>query len=365
MKIAVDCRMTGMSGIGVYLDNILRYFISANVDDQYLLVGSRKKLSVYVNNQSCEILDTDVPIFSLKEFFGFPVKEINKCDLFYSPNFNIPYGIKVPIFSTIHDVVFLDVNGLTSGIGKFIRRCLLKRTVRISKMLFTVSAFSRQRIMYHFPDAPEIIVANSGINHMLMEYKPCELSPYPFEYILFIGNIKKHKGLEILLNAFDNARGKGFDRKLLIVGDHENFRTADKKILRRLDEQDKNIIFTGRITDEQLYDTIAHSSLLVQPSVYEGFGLPPLESLYLGCNALISDIPVFHEIYGSLPVTYFDLNDINDLENKIISCVNNEKLPESVRFDIDKLYSLSRTSELILSHIKNNKNEKFNKKSDK
>ena len=351
MKIAVDCRMSGMSGIGVYLDNVLAYFLSERSDNTYLLVGDRSKLKCYENHPGCQIVHTDIPIFSLNEVIGFPTKEINKCDVFFTPNFNIPFGIRIPVYSMIHDVVFLDVKGLTSKIGKFIRWMVLWRTTRISKKIFTVSDFSKQRIRAHFRKAPEIIVANSGINMDLKVYEVSDKAPYPFKYIMFIGNIKKHKGLDSLLQAFEMARNKGLEHKLVVVGDYENFKTADAGIIKRIDEQNENVVFTGRISNEQMYNTIAHSSLLVQPSVYEGFGLPPLEALYLGCNALITDIPVFREIYGELPVTFFKLNDIDDLSEKIIDCTQKGPLMPSIKEDIEKSYSLNRSAQLILSHI--------------
>lgn len=354
MKIAVDCRMSGMSGIGVYLDNIVEYFLSENTGNTYLLIGDNSKLKCYENLPQCQILQTDIPIFSLKEVFGFPTKEINKCDVFYSPNFNIPFGIKIPVYSTIHDVVFLDVKGLTSKIGKFIRWMVLWRTTRISKKIFTVSDFSKKRILFHFKNSPEIIIANGGINRELKVFTVKNQSPYSFQYILFIGNIKKHKGLNLLLQAYDKAYGKGFMCKLVIVGDYKNFKTADTSIINHIDSHDKNIVFTGKITNEQLYNTIAHAQLLVQPSAYEGFGFPPLEALYLGCNALISDIPVFREVDGTLPVTFFDLNNIDDLTDKIIGCTQKNLLSPSIKTDIDKLYSLNRTAQLILSHFYKN-----------
>lgn len=352
MKIAIDCRMSGMSGIGVYLDNILAYFLSENTKDEYVLVGKESTLACYKDVPNCKIVHSDAPTFSLKEVFGFPTKEINKCDVFYTPNFNLPFGIKIPVYSTIHDMVFLDVNGLTSKIGKLIRWIALWRTAKVSKALFTVSEFSKNRIRYHFKNSPEIIVANSGINRELKAHKVKLMAPYDFQYILFIGNIKKHKGLDVLLEAFDRAQNRGFAYKLVIVGDYENFKSADVNIINRIHDQNENVVFTGKVTNEQLYDTIAFASLLVQPSVYEGFGLPPLESLYLGCNVLISDIPVFHEIYAKLPVTFFELNNIEDLSEKIILQATEHKLTSTIKSDIDNIYSLDRTAQLILNFIK-------------
>ncbi len=351
MKIAIDCRMSGMSGIGVYLDNILAYLLSVKTENTYVLVGNHSALACYGELPHCNIVQTDAPIFSIKEVFGFPTKEINQCDVFYTPNFNIPFGIKIPVYATIHDMVFLDVKGLTSKLGKLIRWMVLWRTTRISKKLFTVSEFSKKRIQYHFKKSPDIIVANSGINRELKAFKLNREAPYPFQYILFIGNIKKHKGLDVLMEAFSRAQNKGFENKLVIVGDYENFKSADVSVIRRIEEQNEHVVFTGRISNEQLYNTIAHATLLVQPSVYEGFGLPPLEALYLGCNVLISDIPVFHEIYEKLPVTFFELNNVDDLSDKIVLHAQNHVSNPHIKMDIDNLYSLDRTAQLLLTHF--------------
>lgn len=358
MKIAIDCRMSGLSGIGVYLDNILAYLLSLNSNDTYVLIGIPEILKCYQNKNNCTIVSAKTPIFSWKEVFGFPTKEINKCDVFYSPNYNIPFGINIPIYSTIHDIVFLDVEGLTTKFGKFIRWIVLWRTTIISKKIFTVSGFSKKRIQFHFKRSPEIIVTYGGINREIMSFKAGQKSPYEFEYILFIGNIKKHKGLEVLLKAFEQAQKNGFSHKLVIVGEYEHFKSTDESIIKRYNEHE-NVVFTGRISNEQLYNTISNAQLLVQPSVYEGFGLPPLEALYLGCNVLITDIEVFHEIYGNLPVTFFELNNVDDLSEKIIHNVQHHLSTQSNKRDIDTLFSFDRSAQIILNHLKkiNSNNE--------
>jgi len=348
MKIAVDCRMSGLSGVGVYLDNILAYFLSENSDNSYLLIGDQAKLKRYEYNYKCRILQTCIPIFSINEIFGFPTKEINQCDIFYSPFYNIPWGITIPIYSTIHDVVFLDVKGLTSKIGKYFRRIALWRAIKISKKIITVSNFSKGRIQFHFRKTPEIIVANNGINRELKTFKVNDKPPYSFTYILFIGNIKKHKGLDLLLQTYNQLNKNGLTRKLVIVGNYENFKTVDANIINQIDYKNKNVIFTGKITNEELYNIIAYASLLVQPSIYEGFGIPPLEALYLGCKTLISDIPVFREIYNKLPVKFFKVNNKDDLTKKIIKCLQDEPSIQSIKKDIDNLYSFEKSAQLIL-----------------
>jgi glycosyltransferase involved in cell wall biosynthesis len=305
LKIAVDCRMLGKSGIGVYLENILQELIAMSPHHTFLLIGKQENIScLFKDNPRCDILPCSIPVFSKDEFLKFPVKEINRCDAYYTPNFNIPRGIKIPIYSTIHDVVFLDIK-TTPWWNRFISKYMLRRAIRLSSGIFTVSKFSKERILYHFPTKKEIYITYNGISNQLKKCTIPPNSPYPFDYILYVGNIKKHKGLNILLDGFDKALEKGFNKKLVIIGNAENFRTKDKSTIAFLRERHQDIIFTGRVSDEVLYNTIAHAHCLVQPSLYEGFGIPPLEALYFGVPAIVSDIPVFKEIYNDLPVCFF------------------------------------------------------------
>jgi len=342
VKIAVDCRMLNKSGIGVYLANILYYWLQ-NPTIQWVLIGDRKQLELITHNSNCQIVDCTIPIFSLKELFNFPIEEINGCDLFYSPNFNIPKGIKVPIFITIHDVVFLDIRGLSNMVGLWIRRFMLHRAMRLAKKVFTVSEFSKRRIIYHLGNKKEIIVAYNGLRADLLDYDSTNAPKiYNFDYILFIGNIKKYKGLDILLKA-----AEGSDKKLVIIGSVQNMRTSDKIIYEKI-RLNENIILEGHIINDQtLYGIIAHATVLVQPSRYEGFGIPPLESLYLGTPAIISDIPVFKEIYGKLPLVFFKDGDIDDLKLKL-KVFN---FPVINKQDIKDSYTYQTTANVILNQL--------------
>lgn len=352
MRIAVDCRMNGLSGIGVYLDNIVDQWVAHKDQHVYTLLGDPEKLSRYASYANVKIVATHIGIFSWQEFFRFPCKEVNRCDVFYSPFYNLPAGITVPIFSTIHDVVFLDVEGLSGKMGTLIRKWFFQRAYRLSLALFTVSEFSKARIQHHLGVGKDIVVTYSAINDGLKSFHCPVERYYDFEYILFIGNIKKQKGLGWLLRAYKLSRENGYTPKLVIVGDNKNFKTVDREISKLLSEQqDSDIIYTGKISNNELYQIIKQALLLVQPSTYEGFGLPPLEALYLGCNVLISDIPVFREIYDNLPVTYFERDNLADFADKIQKCSTQEPVAPTVRKQIDGRYNFERASDLIMSHM--------------
>ena len=376
MKLALDCRMIGSGGIGTYFLSLLPYFltdfeclligdekiINENISQISTRISSENSLDNHLDNQSAskginrknflpyKTLQCDVETFSLKELFFFPqnlIAQINECNAYYSPYCNIPGGIKIPVFSTIHDVVFLDIPSLTSKIGCFARKIFYQRAINRSKAVFTVSKFSAERICHHLKikNRP-IVVTYNAVPEWFTEqtlFDNAEKSD-----IIYVGNIKPHKGLHILLPAFNKAVEKGLKANLIIVGNADNFRTSDTSILSQISAS-KNISFTGRISDQDLHKLYHKSSLLIQPSLYEGFGMPPMEALACGTNVIISDIPVFKEIYKDFPVTFFKSGDINDLSEKIL-----EKYNSPSPKNIPQIYSFEKTSEIIINKIRSN-----------
>jgi len=116
MKIAIDCRHIDSSGgIGVYARETLPHFLdSANT---FLLLGDKEKLKFFSGRTNTEVIHCAIKPFSIHETFTFPgklLKRINQCDLYYTPYFNVPGCISVPVFVTIHDIIFPDMPDLVS-----------------------------------------------------------------------------------------------------------------------------------------------------------------------------------------------------------------------------------------------------------
>ena len=142
------------------------------------------------------------------------------------------------------------------------------------------------------------------------------------------------------------ARKKGFDKQLVIVGEKEGFKT-------KLSNEDflkgEDIIFTGKISDEELYNYMNEASMLVQPSIYEGFGLPPLEALYLGTTCLLSDIEVFKELYAEFQNCYFfNKESPEDLAKKLLS-LSPQKIEQ--KKIITNQFDFKQTTKIILENI--------------
>jgi glycosyltransferase involved in cell wall biosynthesis len=341
------------SGIGVYLRECLKWILDS--PHRFLLLGSGKELEKTAGERkNSAVLLCTVKPFSLRELCLFSpriLKKINAADLYYSPYFNIPGGIKIPAYTTIHDIIFPDMPELTSAAGLRVRMWFYRRAFRHSAKIFTVSEFSKSRIEFYSHGKVPVIVTYSAIQPYLLESGNLLVPKKTF--ILFIGNIKKHKGLHVLLDAFLAARNEGLRYKLVIVGGRDNFRSLDTKFLEKLNSAGLEAVeFTGFISDETLRKLLGEASLLVQPSLYEGFCLPPLEAMIAGTPALISDIPVLKEIYRGYPVVWFKSGDSEDLKNKLMELLYNKE-PVDIRLnrELAERYTFEKTSSIILSEL--------------
>jgi len=359
MTICIDCRMIDASGIGAYLRESLPCLLQSS--NNFLLLGNSQRLQCYSSNANVKIIECAIKPFSLKELFFFPLKtarQINRADLYFSPYFNIPRSVTIPIFTTIHDIIFPDMPELTSKLGLAARMWFYRRAYKKSKKIFTVSEFSKSRIQHHLGTEKPVIVTHSAIQPMFLAYRANIKNIQKTQTIVFIGNIKKHKGLDLLLDAFSLAKKEELPHRLVVIGAKENFRTSDNTVLQKIKSLGgETVTFTGFISDEQIMEYLSKAALLVQPSLYEGFCLPPLEALVLGTPALISNIPVLKEIYSDYPVTFFKSGDSSDLKEKLMELLFNKKTPSIVLSDDLLLkYTFNKTAEMILRELSLNGN---------
>ena len=339
MKIAIDCRYLGKSGIGRVCQGILDH-LDYN-EHEYFLIGNEEKLRAY---SPAYIIPNDENPFSPKGLFSFP-KMINQfCDCIIIPNFIIPYGIRIPVYSVMHDLIFLDLPKITTKgfLDYRIKKMLLKRCMKKLVRIACVYGFTKSRCEHYYPKyAGKCYVNYIGLSEEVLNFDTSGIEKT--NSIIYVGNVKPHKGLKTLIDAF-HMLPKGMYR-LKIIGEKEGFLVGMKEE----DLQSDDVIFTGRLSDDQLLREIASAKFLVQPSLYEGFGLPPLEALYLGTQPIISDIPVFKEVYGDLPVIFFKTEDAKDLENVLIRA---QRVSFTAISEFTQKYHYQNFAKRLISFIK-------------
>lgn len=347
MRIAIDCRLIGQSGIGTFIENVVPHMV-ATPDADFVLVGNKARLADYARRENCTVVECTYVSFSPKELLQFPVKEVNKCDVFYTPNFNIPMGIRIPIYCTIHDIVFFDTEHFGSTLHRAALKWYVRRALRIAKGVFTVSLFSRQRIQNYFHTQRDIQVLCNGLSQELLEYKASHPVVQQRAGIVYLGNIKRYKGIHILWQAYQKLMDEGGNVPPLTIIGRFDFRTKDDEILQTVLANKDKVRLVTDATNQQVYDILAHAACLVSPSLYEGFGIPPLEAMSLGTPVILSDIPVYQEIYGHYPVTFFKAGNADEL------CRMLRTLPSSP-IDVDELiastYTYGKTAKKIMQAL--------------
>ena len=349
MKIAIDCRLTGQSGIGTFIENVMRYMVETPGTD-FVLVGNSDALSEYALRPNCHIVACNYGSFTPSELLRFPAKEVNLCDVFFTPNFNIPMGIRVPVYSTIHDIVFFDTGLFGSAVHRAALRWYVRRALSISSGVFTVSQFSRQRIQDYFHTHRDITVVCNGLNSELLDYKATHpmVQAANRRGIVCVGNIKRYKGVHVLWQAYKQLLDSGVDVPPLTIIGRFDFRTKDTEMLRTLEANKDRIRLVTDADNQQMYRLIGEAQCLVSPSLYEGFGIPPLEAMSLGTPVILSDIAVYQEIYGQFPVTFFKAGDAADLARKLT------QLPtDTVSVDplIEANYTYRKAAGQIMRHL--------------
>ena len=329
MNLTIDARMIHHSGIGVYLKNII-HEISSNCN--ITLLGDPSILQELGGNIS--IVPFKANIYSIAEQIGY-TKVIPKSDIFWSPHYNVPLlNIKSKKrIATIHDTYHLAYYNTLNIKQKLYASVVMKNAVKASDAVVTVSDFSKREIIkYTGCEASKLHTIHNGVKQNPTLKSLTELKnkyKLPNHYILYVGNVKPHKNLKTLLRAYlllHEEHRRQF--KIVIVGKKDGFIIEDTELMNWIADDthlSTNIIFTGYVADEDMDTIYANASAFVFPSLYEGFGLPPLEAMLNRCATVVSQIDSLTEVCGDAAL-YFPPMDENFLARQLTAVLTNQNL---------------------------------------
>ena len=330
--ITIDARWLNTSGMGTYLRNILPGVIAAFPDRQFCLLGDQAVLSTLdvAKRSNVRLIGVKALMYSLAEQLELPGKIPRETRLFWATHYNIPLFYRGKMLVTVYDLFHLAMPELVGGWHKRLyAKTMFGAVHRRAAAIITISQFTKNEFIRFTGNATQPIypiplgVADAWF-HIPPSARPC-----PNKYILYVGNVKPHKNLRALVKAFASICDK-IPHNLVIVGKKEGFITGDETVAREAERLGGRVQFTGYVDDERLHQYFAHAGALAFPSLYEGFGFPPLEAMAAGCPALVSTAASLPEICGDAAL-YCDPHRPEDIASKLLELLTDEALRAELR----------------------------------
>ena len=341
MRVAIDARKLHDFGIGTYTRNLLRYLARIDRESEYVLLCHEPDLGIgpQLGPNFRTVLEAS-PNYSFREQIHLPwVLRRERPDVFHAPHYVLPPAARCRAVVTIHDCIHLMFpQYLPSRAAYAYARASMWSAVRRSHRILTVSEASKRDIIHFFNAPPEkiVVVYNAIDERFGMEPKDEDVArvrerfQLQHEFVLYVGNIKPHKNLVRLIEAFDLLRQRGHDElKLLIIGDEISKLPALRRAV-HLHKLHKHVRFLGFQPDETLAILYRLAAVFVFPSLYEGFGLPPLEAMASGTPVVTSNVSSLPEVTGDAAVLV-DPYDVESIADGIERVLNSPALRQELR----------------------------------
>ncbi len=320
VKIAIDIRRMTEFGVGTYIRNVVRTLGRLDHETTYFLIGSPAKVkeigSLPHHFHTIPLAEPEHSVKSFREFRTI-VKRL-KCDLVHIPNlFSVPRALPCPYVMTVHDMLeHLSQARKQTGLGGSVHFQLTKRVLRGAARIFAVSNFTKIEIekLFGIPAGRIEVVYNAIDERFLHGHATAaereliaERYQVTYPFLLYAGRISPHKNVVRMIEAFsalktELEKEQVFpDLKLIIIGDDVSGNPDLRRTVIRSGVQN-DVRFLGFVPIEVLrtfYDT---AKIFVFPSLYEGFGLPPLEAMAHGTPVVTSNVSSLPEVVGNAAV---------------------------------------------------------------
>ncbi len=320
--LTIDLRMIRHSGIGRYLRNLIPRVLPLLEAPHTRILADPAILGTpaWLTHPGLELHPTTAPIYSLAEQrlpFTIP-----KAGLLWVPHYNAPMLHRGRLLLTIHDIAPIALPAiLDSPLKRAYASLLIRRAVARAAHILTISRFTQSELVTRLHVPPDkITLAPLGLDADWPTQAPPHNEPDAVPYLLFVGNVKPNKNLSLLLQAFKQVQDR-IPHCLLIAGRLHGFSTGDESVLASAKALGPRARFTGEIDDAHLQSLYAGASALIVPSLYEGFGLPLLEAMQLGCPVLSSSAASLPEVGGDAPL-YFRPDSPDELAAAILQLLS-------------------------------------------
>jgi glycosyltransferase involved in cell wall biosynthesis len=320
VKIAIDVRRMTEFGVGTYIRNVVRTLGRLDRENKYLLIGPSAKVEEIGSLPSnFHAVPLHQPERSLKGWWEFrAVLQRLNCDLLHVPNvFSVPRALPCPYVMTVHDMLeHMSLGRKRNDLWRSVHFQLTRRVLRGAARIFAVSNFTKIEIEKLFGIPPERIeVVYNAIDERFLHGHASAADreliakryqvTYPF--LLYAGRVSAHKNVVRMIEAFSALKGelekeRAFpDLKLIIIGDDLSGNPDLRRTVVRSGVQN-DVRFLGFVPIDVLRIFYDSAKIFIFPSLYEGFGLPPLEAMAHGTPVVTSNVSSLPEVVGNAAV---------------------------------------------------------------
>jgi len=322
VKIAIDVRRVSDFGVGTYIRNIVRTLGKLDQENQYFLIGPpdsvREIGSLPGNIRNIPLAGSE---FSVAGWMAFrKAVRHNRCDLVHIPHLVwLPRALPCPYVITVHDVLeHLTDARQKSGAKRFWHFQFTRRALEGAARIVAVSQFTRQEVrsLFHIPQSKIDVAYNALDDRFLRGHATdaervmiAERYQVNYPFILYVGRVSPHKNVVRLIEAFSALKtelakdheSQYPDLKLIIIGDDVSSHPDLRRTVRR-SGVDKDVRFLGFVPIDVLRIFYDAAKVFAFPSLYEGFGLPPLEAMAHGTPVVTSNTSSLPEVVGDAAV---------------------------------------------------------------
>ncbi len=320
VKIAIDIRRMTEFGVGTYIRNVVRTLGRLDHETTYYLIGSPAKSKeighLPPNFHAVALAEPERSVKSFREF-RTTVKRLD-CDLVHIPNlFSIPRALPCPYVMTVHDMLeHLSRARQQTGFWGALHFQLTKQVLQGAARIFAVSNFTKIEVekLFGIPAGRIEVVYNAIDERFLHGHASAadrqliaERYQVTYPFLLYAGRISPHKNVVRMIEAFsalktELEKDQAFpDLKLIIIGDDVSGNPDLRRTVIRSGVQN-DVRFLGFVPIEVLRTFYDQAKIFVFPSLYEGFGLPPLEAMAHGTPVVTSNVSSLPEVVGNAAV---------------------------------------------------------------
>ncbi|MBA4336489.1 hypothetical protein C0416_01810 [bacterium] len=340
MKIGIDIRETvnEKTGKGYYAFHLTKALLAIDTENEYFLYCDKEPAD-FGNHSNFEIkIIKSKGLFWHKKVLSDLYKE--KIGVFLAPTSYIIPALhnpkKLKVLMTVHDLIAFLYPENHNKKAVLIEKLTLGVALKKVKKVLSVSENTKKDLIKKFgikESLIDIIHNSASDSYGVIEEDQCEAlreeKNLPKEFIFSVGTIEPRKNYTTLIEAYSKIKAHHPNVKLVIAGKKG---WKSENVFKKISELDlkEDVIFLGYVTEEELAKIYNLATIFAYPSIYEGFGIPPLEAMKCGCPVITSNISSLPEVVNDAAILV-DPVSVEDLKNALHQLLSDPAMQENLK----------------------------------